>query len=480
MSRETVTAVVIGAYLVGITVVGLIYAKRASKSSVEYWVAGRSMGTVVTSLALYSALFSGAAYVGVPGLLYARGFTYFAAFGAGVTASLLPAMVLFARPLARSRCITLPMFLSRRFPGRSMAIATPLLLLIASAPYAIVQLRGGGELMQATINVPVTWGVILTGVIVALYVTVGGMWASIMTDLVQAIMMIGGFAVLAVAVLVTVGAPGDLFAAAQTATSGAFATISDSPIAYFGIFSTWVLGVAATPWALVRFLTTVGERQARHAMVGTATLFCLFWFLWTPVIGMGALALAPNLDNPNNAVFAVIGATLGPILGGVIVAAVLAAIMSTLDSVLLICGSCIAEDLVRGVLRPDITERALLKVSAAAVAVTGLGVVIIAIYSTGLIALMGAAAIGGLAAGFLAPLAFGIYWSRANTAGALSGMLVGITLYAVLFFANVMPEFTETFVSVCVSALTVALVSLATTAPKSVEQMEFTETRRAV
>lgn len=466
MSRESLTAVVLGAYLVAITVIGILYRRRAAESSADYWVAGRKMGTVITGLALYSALFSGAAYLGVPGLLYARGFTYFAAFGAGVTGGLLPALVLFARPLARSRCLTVPVFLTRRFPGRAMAICTPIILLLASAPYAVAQLRGGGELMEATLNVPASWGVVLTGVIVVLYVSAGGMWASIVTDVVQTVMMVGGFFLVTVAVMFTVGSPSSLFTTAQAA-SESFVDVVDSPLALFGIFSTWVFGVAATPWALVRFLTTIGERQARRAIVGTAGLFALFWFVWTPIIGMAALTLAPELENPNAAIFVVINGALGPILGALVVAAVFAAVMSTLDSVLLICGSSIAEDLVRGVIRPHVSERSLIWISTAAVATTGIIVVVVAVFSSGLVALIAAAAVGALASAFFAPLGLGIWWAGANTYGALSGMIGGVALYAVLFFGKFVPAFTETAISVVFSALAVVLVSLVTKQPSA-------------
>jgi len=41
-------------------------------------------------------------------------------------------------------------------------------------------------------------------------------------------------------------------------------------------------------------------------------------------------------------------------------------------------------------------------------------------------------AFGGLEAVFLWPLVLGLYWERANAAGALSGMITGGVLYAIL------------------------------------------------
>lgn len=154
----------------------------------------------------------------------------------------------------------------------------------------------------------------------------------------------------------------------------------------------------------------------------------------------GALgrAVIPDLTVPDLVIPTLMVKVLPPFAAGIFLAAPMAAIMSTINAQLLQSSATIIKDLYLNI-RPDQmqNETRLKRMSAVITLVLGALLLLAAWKPPEMIIWLNLLAFGGLEAVFLWPLVLGLYWERANAKGALSAMIVGGVLYAVLATLNI-------------------------------------------
>ena len=149
-------------------------------------------------------------------------------------------------------------------------------------------------------------------------------------------------------------------------------------------------------------------------------------------------AVTPDFPLPDLVIPPLMVKVLPPIAAGIFLAAPMAAIMSTINAQLLQSSATIIKDLYLN-LRPEQlkNETRLKRMSAVITLLLGALLLLAAWKPPEMIIWLNLLAFGGLEAVFLWPLVLGLYWERANAAGALSAMIVGGVLYALLATFNV-------------------------------------------
>jgi SSS family transporter len=186
-------------YLVASVAVGLLFVKE-QRTMKDFFLAGRSMGSVIVAISVMAALFSGISFLGAPSEVYqyglAYGFILFSFFFA------TPFTTLFLLPFFyRARFITAYHYLEERFSLPVRLLASGLFILrvlfwLGTATYAPAL-----ALQQAT-GLPLTLSILLTGVLTTAYTMMGGMKAVIWTDVMQFFVLFGGqLAIVIVAVM---------------------------------------------------------------------------------------------------------------------------------------------------------------------------------------------------------------------------------------------------------------------------------------
>ena len=234
-----------------------------------------------------------------------------------------------------------------------------------------------------------------------------------------------------------------------------------------------MLGTAALPHILMRFYTTPSVREARRsvfwslffilALYLTAPAYAVFakyevyaHLVGTPIdqlpgwigawgkVGLvsiedvnrdGLLQLAELSLNPDVIVLATPEiAGLPYVVSGLVAAGALAAALSTADGLLLTIASALSHDVYYKIIRPQATTQWRLVVSKSVLLVVAVLAAMVASQKPSTILSMVAWAFSLAAAAFFPALVLGIFWQRANKAGAISGMLVGflVTVYYVL------------------------------------------------
>ncbi len=264
--------------------------------------------------------------------------------------------------------------------------------------------------------------------------------------------------------------------------------------AAISFFVFWPFGSAGQPSNMVRLMAFRDNRTLRLSIIMVAVYFTVI-YLSLVVIFCCAKVLLPGMEiaadrvMPELAVYSTKRAGV-PWLAGLLLAAPFAAVMSSVDSFLLVVSSSLVRDIYQRHIHPEASETVLKRVTYLGTFVVGLLATVAAIHPPEFLQVIIVRASGGLAASFLVPMAFALYWPRMNAAGAVAGMLTGCLTHFVLSFIEHIPSVDTGWVGVwylpgqaiaglqqtglepfvwdiVFSALAVVLVSLVTRPPRA-------------
>ncbi|WP_328588377.1 sodium:solute symporter [Gulosibacter macacae] len=409
---------------------------RRTKSHSDYLVAGRRLGTFMYASTLSALVLGGASLVGGIGLGYKWGISG-AWLVTAIALGVLLLSALLAKRLTKLRIYTVSQMLDLRYGGRSagfsgtvMFLYTFMLAVTSTLAYATVfHVLFGWE----------TWvGILVGGVVVVLYSSLGGMWSITITDMAQFIVTtVGVFAVLLPMALINAGG----YDAIVTRLGDSFASpfaIGGSTIVTYIVIYTLSLLIGQDIWQ--RVFTARTPAIAQRGGIG-AGVYCLVFGIVGAIIGMAAHALLPDLEKPDQAFAAIVEATLPHGIRGLVLAAGLAAMMSTASGALIAASTVFTADLLplmfrrfrgnavdaaAGTSAEDAGHgdefglrgfRGSMMVIGAAVVVTAMS----------LDSVVGALTIAYniLVGGLLVPIIGGIVWKRATRIGAYAAIIAG-------------------------------------------------------
>ena len=147
---------------------------RLSRTTSDFYVAGRAVTPGWNASAISGEYLSAASFLGVAGLVLTAG-TDMLWFPVGYTAGYLVLLVLVAAPLRRSGAYTLPDFAEARLESARVRTAASLLVVGIGWLYLIPQLQGAGLALRAVTGAPRWVGGVVVAVVVLLNVVAGGM-----------------------------------------------------------------------------------------------------------------------------------------------------------------------------------------------------------------------------------------------------------------------------------------------------------------
>jgi Na+/proline symporter len=202
-------------------------------------------------------------------------------------------------------------------------------------------------------------------------------------------------------------------------------------ISAFVVWGFFQLGGA--PHAVTRFLIPETDKTLKRALV-YSILFQSFIFICFALLAISGHVLLPTLERADLTVPTMVSQFLPPIIGGVIIAAALGAMMSTVDSILLITGSLVVENIYRKAKKGEVDNKKALRLGRIMTLVLGILGLAVAIRPPAAILWIVTMSFQLLASAFLFPLLLGLWWPRATKAGGLAGMIGGV-LSCVVWYA---------------------------------------------
>ena len=473
--------------------IGIAFWSRAGSTS-EFYVAGGGVHPIANGMATAADWMSAASFISMAGIISFTGYDG-SVYLMGWTGGYVLLALLLAPYLRKFGKFTVPDFIGDRYYSNTARAVAVFCALIVSFTYIAGQMRGVGVVFSRYLEVNINTGVLIGMGIVLFYAVLGGMKGITYTQVAQYCVLIFAFMVPAIYIsLIATGNVIPQIGFGDTGTDGIFlldkldglhqelgfhkyTSGSKSTVDVFFITMALMVGTAGLPHVIVRFFTVKKVSDARKS-AGWALLFIAVLYTTAPAIAVfsrtnlietvsnqpysdmpewfnkwedtgllkfndknfdGNIQYLANPETNELIVDADIMVLANPEIANLpnwvialLAAGALAAALSTAAGLLLVISSAVSHDLLKKMIRPDISERGELiaaRISATlAVCLAGY----FGINPPGFVAATVALAFGLAAASFFPAILMGIFYKKMNKEGAVSGMIVGVS--AMLFY----------------------------------------------
>ncbi|WP_424530981.1 solute symporter family protein [Sphaerisporangium viridialbum] len=439
------------------------WASRHTKNAADFYAGGRSFSGVQNGLAIGGDYMSAASFLGIAGIIALSGYDGFL-YSIGFLVAWLVALLLVAELMRNSGKYTMADVLAFRMSPRPVRTAAGVSTITVSIFYLLAQMVGAGALVGLLFGITSPAGkagtIVVVGLLMIVYVVVGGMKGTTWVQIVKAVLLMTGAALVTLLVLGHFGfnLSSLLGSAAQASGKGqqflepglkygveAKGLASKLDLISLGL--ALVLGTAGLPHILIRFYTVPTAKVARKSVLWGIGIIGVFYLL-TLVLGFGAAALvgskeiaaqnaAGNTAAPQLALKIgqlIFGDVGGTILLAVIAAVAFATILAVVAGLTLASSSSFAHDLYAHVFkRGNTTEQQEIKVARIAAFAIGAVSIILGIFAQNLnVAFLVALAFAVAASGNLPAILYSLFWKRFNTAGAVSAIYGGLASALIL------------------------------------------------
>jgi SSS family transporter len=365
---KTVTAVdyaVIGLYMLSMLGVGA-YFMRFNRGFSDYFRGGSRIPWFVAGLSSFMSGFSAWTFTGAAGVAYTQGLVVVLMY-IGNALSFMLGYWLFAVRWRRARISTTMEYLTERYDERTRQTFSWTAVIFHLFTGA-AGLYGLGVFVASTCGVPIGWTVIACGAIILAYCVVGGLWAVVITDFLQAVILLPFTLVLLVVSLWRVGGLWSLISALPAPMKSL-----SLPLEFgWGYVAAWAVMVSFgynTSVMAQRYFSVDDERSARKVALLCCGLFMVGAFIWfVPPMAMRVVypdlqVIWPGRANAHEASYAVATLALLPNgLIGVMLAAMFSSTMSSLSGTFNLHAAIVVRDIYQTIFPHRTTERHLMRV----------------------------------------------------------------------------------------------------------------------
>lgn len=439
--------ILLGIYVLMLVAIGWYFNKR-QKSVTDFWLAGRKIGFIAIGCAAAASWITAGGILAVVGLYMVFGIGSIWEFAAPNVIALLIIALLIGK-IKHLPAITQPELLEQRYSS-SMRGPVALIISVVMILFAVADIKGFSLILEIFFGLPPIYAAAIVALAVSVYVTLGGFYAVIWTDVIQfAFLSIFTFAM---AFFIVGAATSGVGAGPVMTTSELFSNVSPgwwdplsagiltTVLLLFAIIPGWI--TEQDPWQ--KIWASKDEKTAKYGMI----LGSVFIFL---VFGVACLAIAIGLNHiypeiaaagpagmadAEPALINYIFQNFSPLMIGLAGVGLAAAAMSSTDTFSTSGGSCLARDIYQRYIKPDATMKQMLVVNRIGVLIIIAGATLGSFYIEGILDAIQIATFIASASYFF-PLMGGLYWKRATKEGALAGLIVGFIVQMVLTIIDV-------------------------------------------
>ena len=464
MTSQMIAHIVAFVLYLGLMVwVGLKTAKNNNTAS-DFFLGSRKVGPWVTALSAEASDSSAWLLMGLPGLCYLGGFkeTFWTAIGLLLGTYL--AWLIIAKPLRKCSItfgdsITIPEFLTNRFKDKShvLSIIAVFFIVVFFTIYTASGFVACAKLFRSVFGLNWNIGLLIGFVIILSYTIMGGYKAVCTTDFIQGTLIFIAFVISSVFIILALGGGSNAMDQVNSftarAVSGEFGKeildkfTANKSFSMTSVISSlaWCLGYFGMPHIIVRFMGIRSNKEIKTARrIGISWM--LISYIGTFIIGTFGTAYLLNKGvllgaNPattvidgikvlgtgtQEAVFSETIVRMFPaFIAGIFLCAILAAAMSTADSQLLAASSAVGQDIYKGIIKPNASEKSVLNVSRISVLVIAIVGLLLSLNPDSSIFGLVSYAWAGFGGTFGPLIILGLYWKRATAKGAIAGLISG-------------------------------------------------------
>lgn len=441
MGADVTIVTVVAVYMAILLGIGWV-ASRMTRSTEDYYLAGRSLGSWVTAVSSTASSESGWVVLGAIGMVYVSGVSalWFApGCLMGYAANLYLLAPLLRRESARTGALTLPDLLVRRFGDwkHLLRVASVVVIFLSLGGYVAAQMTATGKAMQAILGLSYQQGIWIGGVIIIVYTLMGGFRAVSWTDFFQGMVMVFALVVMPVVVLAKAGGYGVMLERlAALDPNLVLVTGGRTGFALLGFLVGMVgigIGYPGQPHVLTRYMAAASDEKIRQTQV-IAMVWGTLVFYGAGFLGLAGRLLMPELatgGDPEQLFPLLSRQLLHPLVAGVMLAAILSAIMSTVSSQLLVAASAISRDMLEEVFGVARSGKASVLAGRLTVLVLGLAAIVVAMQDVRVVFWFVLFAWSGMGAAFGPPLLIGLGTRWVTRWGAMAGVVTGFVVTVV-------------------------------------------------
>ncbi|AUH65976.1 sodium:solute symporter family protein [Paracoccus zhejiangensis] len=419
-----------------------LFSRQKTHDSADLYLAGRSVGPLVNSLAASSTWMSVATFLGVVALIQQLHLP-FVYMWIQLILSVPLLVLLYGASLYRMGAFTSVHFVQQRYGQRAGYLAAGWMLLIMLM-YMVGQFIGVAKVFEVLLGLPYTSSLIISALVITGYITIGGMKGATYNDAIQMVIMMLALLVPLAAILKAMGASGYWFPPlgygdltdVLLERIPTFFDLKFEPRFYLALFVALTIGTLGLPQLAQRVLTSDSIRSARRVVP---------WFcLWVGLMFLGTYAM--GVAGVYH--FALIGQDLSPEaadkttlllnlaynpdwVSAFVIAGVLAAGVSTIAGLMIGVATIVGHDIV-GSLRPDLSEIKRLRYGYLALAGTGIVSLLVSLNPPAFLITSIFWAFGLCATAVTPMIVLGVWSTRINIWGAMTGSAVAGLLYILL------------------------------------------------
>lgn len=431
-----------------VTISITVWASRRSRSRLEFYSAGGRITAWQNGLAIAGDALSAGAFLGLTALVYSRGFDGLI-YAVGYTVGFPCLVFIIAERLRLLGRYTFADVLCHQLGKQSIRVFAGSASVIIVMFYLIAQMVGAGQLIGLMFGIDYDLAEIIIGVLMILYVAIGGMLATTLVQITKAVLLLTIGTWMAVAILARYNfSYNDLLTSAISAKPSLnllrSVTITQNPASALSLSLALLFGTAGLPHVLMRFFTVPDVRTARRSVMWATGLIGYFYALIF-VLGIGAVAIVTGnplfvdkagvlIGGSNMAAIHLADALGGNVMLGVVSAVAFATIIAVVAGLTLAGASAISHDLYSLVVKTrsiDGTKEVFVsKISACVIGVFAIALGIV--FQKQNVAYMISLAFGIAASSTFPVLLLALFWKNLTNRGAIAGGVCGLLSSVIL------------------------------------------------
>lgn len=433
--------------------IGLYTYTKVRGSSARFAVCDKSLPFIVVGTALMAQAVDGNSTLGAVSLTYTSSVWAGLMISVGLALSLVVVGKFLAAPLNRMNLLTLPDFFHRRY-GKPTELVVSLLTIVSFTILIAGNLSAVAWVISVASGLDYLPALLIGTVVIVTYTIAGGLYSAIWTDFFQEYLALFGFIAAAVWLLTTNGL-GSMLAAvpASTVDLAALTQVQSGALANWAGAIALIFGNAMALDFMERVFAARDGRTARRACYYGAVMTMIIGTC-VALIGIAGVAAMQGIADPRMVLPRMAVEVLPYWIGVLVFIGVLGASMSTANGAMLVISVVLAQNVVQR-WRPTITEDSTLLRLARLMALPTAAAAAAVAYVRPEPGILLIIAFDIVLAGCVVPLFAGVYWPKANSAGAVASIVIGTTTRLIAHFVTP-PEWAglDTLIPPLLSAVT--------------------------
>ena len=415
--------------------IGLWAAMRV-KNTADFAAAGHSLPLPIVTAMVFATWFGSEAVLGIPAEFIKEGLGGVVSDPFGSALCLILVGLFFAKHLYNRRMLTIGDFFREKY-GRTVEVLVTLCIVVSYLGWVAAQIKALGLVFHVVSDGAISedLGMIIGASSVLIYTLFGGMWSVAITDFIQMIVIVIGMLYISGEMTALTG--GFTVVIEHAAAAGKFSFWPDmnlvSILGFTAALCTMMLGSIPQQDVFQRISSSKNVNIAVQASILGGVLYFIFAFV-PMYLAYSATLIDPGLveryiNTDSQMILPKLVLEHAPVFAQILFfGALLSAIKSCASATLLAPSVSFAENIVRGFYK-NLSDQGLLKIMRITVLFFTLAVTLFAMNSELSIFKMVESAYKVTLVAAFVPLAFGIYWSKANSLGGLLAVVFGLTVW---------------------------------------------------